>query len=66
MENTKVIYCDYSNTIRLMPQNYWLASVTDKKLIFDSWDGQTKKLLKYNLVLMLKIVLVFLKVKFKK
>jgi len=66
MKNTKVIYCDYSNTIRLMPQNYWLASVTDEKLIFDSWDGQTKKLLKYNLVLRLKILLVFLKVKFKK
>ena len=66
MKNIKVIYCDYSNTIRLMPQNYWLSSVTDKKLIFDSWDGQTKKLLKYNLVLRLKIVLVYLKVKFKK
>jgi len=62
MKNTKVIYCEYSNTIRLMPQNYWLASITDKKLIFDSWDGMTKKLLKYNLKLRLKIVWVYLKI----
>ena len=66
MKNTNIVYSEYTGTIRLMPQNYWLASIRNEKLIFDSWDGQTKKLLKYNLVLRLKILLVFLKVKFKK
>ena len=62
MRNTKVVYSAYTGTIRLMPQNYWLASITDKKLIFDSWDGMAKKLLKYNLILRLKIVWVYLKI----
>ena len=62
MKNTNIVYSEYTGTIRLMPQNYWLASITDEKLIFDSWDGQTKKLLKHNLILRLKIVLVYLKV----
>lgn len=36
--------CNYSSTIRLMPQNYWIATIKDGKLIFDSWDGMTKEL----------------------
>jgi hypothetical protein len=38
--------CNYSSTIRLMPQNYWIATIKDGKLIFDSWDGMTKQLFK--------------------
>ena len=38
--------CNYSNTIRLMPQNYWVASIVGNKLVFDSWDGATKRLFK--------------------
>ena len=38
--------CNYSKTIRLMPQNYWVASIVGNKLVFDSWDGATKKLFK--------------------
>ncbi len=36
--------CTYSNTIRLMPQNYWIATIHNNTLIFDSWDGMTKEL----------------------
>ncbi len=60
---TKIIYQEDSQTIRLMPQNYWLASVKDGKLKFDSWDGMAKKLLKNNLLLKLKIIFLFLKLK---
>lgn len=41
---SKFVFNKYTNTIRLMPENYWLASVTDGHVIFDSWDGATKKL----------------------
>ena len=27
-----------------MPENYWIATIKDDKLIFDSWDGMTKRL----------------------
>ena len=36
--------CTYSNTIRLMPYNYWVATITPTGLLFNSWDGMTKKL----------------------
>lgn len=36
--------CTYSNTIRLMPYNYWVATITPTGLLFDSWDGMTKEL----------------------
>lgn len=36
--------CNYSTTIRLMPQNYWIATIKEGELIFDSWDGMTKQL----------------------
>lgn len=32
----------YSNTIRCNPQNYWIATIKDGKIIFDSWDGAIK------------------------
>lgn len=35
---------EYSNTIRLLPFNYWVCTINDNELIFDSWDGMTKKL----------------------
>ena len=38
--------CNYSGTIRLMPQNYWVATIVNGRLIFDSWDGATKRLFK--------------------
>ncbi len=63
---TKIVYNEYSQTIRLMPENYWLASVKDGKLKFDSWDGMTNKILKNNLLLKLKIIVLFLKIKTKK
>lgn len=31
--------CDNSETIRVYPENYWIASIKDGKLIFDSWDS---------------------------
>lgn len=42
---SKLIFQKSNNTIRLMPQNFWVASIRNEKLIFDSFDGQTKKLL---------------------
>lgn len=36
------VFQPYSNTIRCNPQNYWIATVKDNKLVFDSWDGAIK------------------------
>lgn len=33
-----------TKTIRLMPYNYWVASVINNKVVFDSWDGMTIRL----------------------
>ena len=56
---TKLIYSKGTKTIRLMPQNYWIASVRDGELIFDSWDGQAKKRVK-NPFFKLRVLLFFL------
>jgi hypothetical protein len=56
----KIKFDQYSQTYRIMPKNYWAASVKQNKLIFDSWDGCTKKLLR-NPLLRLRIVLTHLK-----
>lgn len=53
---TKVIYQESTETYRLMPYNYWLASNQDGKLVFDSWDGMSKRLLK-NPILKLRVML---------
>ena len=42
----KVVFNEYTQTYRYAPQNYWLASVKDGKLLFDSWDGMTKEIFK--------------------
>jgi len=39
---TKLKYSEYTDTIRSVPENYWVASVKNGKLIFDSWDGAVK------------------------
>jgi len=52
---TYIKYCEYSKTYRLMPFNYWLASVNNNKLIFDSWDSMTKKYFKKDKFLKVKI-----------
>jgi hypothetical protein len=61
--NIKIIYSKYSNTFRLMPYNYWLASVKENKLTFDSWDGMTKKKFKENPFLKFKIIMFYLLLK---
>ena len=52
---TSIKFCEYSQTFRLMPFNYWLASVDNNKLVFDSWDGMTKKHFKKDRLLKLKV-----------
>lgn len=43
MKNFKnFIYEKGSKTIRTTPENYWVASVKNNKIIFDSWDGAIK------------------------
>jgi len=37
-----IFFCQYSQTYRGFPGNYWLASVKNGELIFDSWDQSTK------------------------
>lgn len=39
---TKLKYSEYTGTIRSVPENYWVASVKNGKLVFDSWDGAVK------------------------
>jgi len=38
-----IYFCDYSQTYRSFPENYWLASVVEDKIVFDSWDRAIKK-----------------------
>lgn len=42
--------CTYSNTIRLMPFNYWVASIVENELLFNSWDGMTKQFFKEGII----------------
>lgn len=42
MFNYNLIYQPESGTIRNVPENYWVASVVDGELVFDSWDGMVK------------------------
>ena len=59
----KIKYENYSKTFRLVPKNYWLASVKNNKLFFDSWDGQAKKLFKQKILLKFRIVLFYIKLR---
>lgn len=47
---------EYSNTIRLLPFNYCLCTINDNELIFDSWDGMTKKLFDEGIIYKSEIV----------
>ena len=31
--------CDYSNTVRVYPENHWIATIKENRPFFDSWDG---------------------------
>ncbi len=42
IDATNVIFEEYTQTIRKVPENYWVASVKDGQLVFDSWDGMVK------------------------
>ena len=48
INNFKV--CSYSGTIRLMPQNYWIATIKENEVVFDSWDGMTRQLFKEGVI----------------
>lgn len=39
---TNLKYSPYSETIRSVPENYWVASVENGKVVFNSWDGAVK------------------------
>jgi hypothetical protein len=39
---TKLKYEPGTKTIRSVPENYWVASVKNGKVVFDSWDGAVK------------------------
>ncbi len=45
-----------------MPYNYWMASIKNGRLIFDSWDGASKKRLKKNPFLYLIIFFLFIRI----
>lgn len=60
---TSVKYCSYSETIRLFPFNYWLASTSSNKLRFNSWDAQSKLWFKKHPGLYLKVIIVYISVK---
>lgn len=62
----RIKYCNYSETFRALPSNVWLASVKDKKLVFDSWDGLAKSYFKKHIFLRLKVVAAFIKLRLKK
>jgi hypothetical protein len=54
----KIAYSSYSQTYRIMPQNYWLCSVKNNRLVFDSWDGMTKNILKRNPFLYIRVIII--------
>lgn len=39
---TNFRFAPYTGTIRSVPENYWIATVRENKVIFDSWDGAIK------------------------
>ncbi len=61
---TSIVFSKNTQTFRLMPQNYWIASVKDNKLVFDSWDGMAKELFRKNLFLKVRVFFSFLTRKF--
>ena len=36
---TTFIFSEPTQTVRTFPENYWIASVVNGHLVFDSWDG---------------------------
>ena len=38
----KFVFEQYSNTIRCKPQNYWIATIIDGNIHFDSFDAAIK------------------------
>lgn len=34
----KFVFCTYSQTIRTVPENYWIATIVNGEPVFDSWD----------------------------
>lgn len=61
--NNNFKVCNYSNTIRLMPQNYWIATIKGNGLAFDSWDGMTKQLFKERVITKKEVIKFYNKVK---
>lgn len=43
MKFDSIKFEEATQTYRSVPQNYWLASIKNDKLVFDSWDGAIKK-----------------------
>jgi hypothetical protein len=42
MSRKRYEYNVYSQTIRRFPENYWVCSEKDGKLVFDSWEGKIR------------------------
>jgi hypothetical protein len=57
----KIIYQTSTQTFRIMPYNYWAASVNFNKLSFNSWDGMTKEMFKKYPLLKFKILVMYVK-----
>jgi len=60
----KLFYCSYSNTIRISPQNYLVATFKKDTLLFDSWDGAVKDLFDSGDLTELSVLLFSLRIKF--
>jgi hypothetical protein len=39
---TNFVHNKYTDTIRTVPENYWIATVVNNELVFDSWDAAIK------------------------
>jgi hypothetical protein len=62
----KIKYNEYTETFRAMPSNVWIASVKNKKLVFDSWDGLAKDYYKKDVFLRIKVIAQYIKLKITK
>lgn len=38
----KYSFSKYTGTIRKNPENYWICSVVDSRLVFDSWEAKVR------------------------
>jgi hypothetical protein len=59
----KIVFTEATQTFRTSPGNHWVASIKNDRLVFDSWDGYTRDLLRSNPFIYIVVLYKFIKLK---